>query len=150
MVEAKGLRAMDLGGVSMSLAVSNSPGRYLRSVRGRCVWDGGGAHPGHRKDAQPGVGAELYLVTSPESWAALTRGSDMSIIEADEILVTLFDKDLLNDDFLGEVRIPLQTISTQRVSDTWYDLDPAGENPKPGETSQGSLRLRLHRWQVTS
>jgi hypothetical protein len=50
------------------------------------------------------------------------------------------DKDLSDDDeCLGQVTIPIKTLSNQMKHDLWYDLSGS----KPGESSQGKIHISI-------
>ncbi|KAH0790455.1 C2 domain containing protein [Histomonas meleagridis] len=61
---------------------------------------------------------------------------------SDVLTITMFDKDLFKDDEIATLQIALRTLQVGKVTDLWYNPDPA---PKVKGRCQIRLILHLHR-----
>lgn len=59
----------------------------------------------------------------------------------DDLYIIIMDKDLSdNDECLGQISLPIQSLSNQMKHELWLDL----QGVKPGESSQGRVHISLH------
>jgi len=60
------------------------------------------------------------------------------------IMIKIWDKDRLSDDFLGEVAIPVKKAETGEVVDEWYRLENEPKKKKDKNQPGAEIRVKLH------
>jgi len=59
------------------------------------------------------------------------------------LFVKCWDKDLISDDFLGELSIDLSTVTPNETLDQWYNLSNEPKQ-KPTNQDQGQIHIKVH------